>query len=376
MTGWSPRTRESWIALAVGASALVACLWLGRFSMHQALVSYLFAFVFFTGLSAGSLALAMVPILTGGGWGDALRPQLLAAARVLPLQALLSLPLLLGVRALYPWADPHVLAGDALLRAQSWYLDQTFFTVRTIGYFSVWLLLAAALERRLDEPDRLARIAAPGLILYTLTVTLAAVDWIMSLSPHWHSTVFGMMIATGWILAAAALAILCATWGVPADAVQPQQRLLDLGNLLLALLLAWSYLEFVQYLTVWIADLPAETSWYIPRTLTTWRYLAWFLIAFNFAVPFVVLLSRRAKQRRGLLMFLGSTVLIASLADCLWLVVPGLRVAGLTLRWTDLFAPLGIGGLWLCFFLGHLRIERLPERGRPTAALRMGHAGG
>ena len=285
-----PRTAgKHWrlISLLIGALALLACLWLGRHAARQALLSYLFAFVFYTGLSIGSLALALVPALTGGEWGRIARPQLQAAIRMLPLQALFSLPLLIGVRVIYPWADPLVLAQDAQLRAQAWYLDPTFFIVRSVIYFGVWFSLGATFGRRAGHPERLSRIAAPGLIAYGITATLASIDWIMSLFPHWHSTIFGLLAAVGWVLAAAALATIVALYAMPRNAkIQP--GLMGWANLLLALVLAWTYLAFMQYLTVWIADLPAETSWYMPRTLTSWRYWAWFLIAFHFAVPFFI----------------------------------------------------------------------------------------
>jgi hypothetical protein len=368
--------RRRLLAITVGLLALLGCLLLGWGSPRQALLSYLFAFFFFTGLGVGSLALAMVHALTGGAWGFYIRPYLLAAARTLPMQAVLALPLLLGVRVLYPWASAGAAAHDALLRAQSWYLDPYFFAVRTIVYFAVWLALLAAFERRIDNAAALPRIAAPGLIAYALTATLAAVDWVMSLLPHWHSTIFGMTIATGWMLAAAALATLCAIGAATANEAQPPRLSRDLGNLLLMFVLVWSYLAFMQYLTVWIADLPAETSWYISRTLTSWRLLAWFLIAFHFAVPFVVLLSRRAKLRRTWLASIAALLLIADLVDALWLVMPDQLPQGLTLHWTDLFAPVGIGALWLWAFTRRAPAQRARDSSALAGARQAGPAHG
>jgi len=359
-------------ALTVATLALLGCLLLGWGAPRQALLSYLFAFLFFTGLSVGSLALAMVHVLTGGAWGFYIRPYLLAAARALPLQAVIVLPLLIGVRVLYPWASPELLAHDAVLRAQSWYLDPYFFIGRTIVYFAVWLAFLASFERRIEDPRLLPRVAAPGLIVYALTATLAAVDWVMSLLPHWHSTVFGMTIATGWMLAAAALATLCAMAPGRSNDTQLPRLSHDLGNLLLMFVLVWSYLAFMQYLTVWIADLPAETVWYIPRTLTTWRLLAWFLIAFHFAVPFTVLLSRRAKRRRTWLAWIAALLLIANLVDALWLVAPDQHPQGLALHWTDLLAPLGLGALWLRVFIGRAPAARV----RASASFSTPHPGG
>lgn len=372
MNAWLPRGGTQWIVWAVGVLALLVCLLLGFASPQQGLLSYLFAFVFFTGLSLGSLAVLMVHLLTGGAWGDYLRPCLFAAARMLPLQAVLALPILSGLHLLYPWARAGALAQDALLRAQSWYLGPTPFVIRTIVYFVLWLGLLGVIGRWLANPGRahaLPRIAAAGLIVYALSTLGAATDWVMSLLPHWHSSTFGMMVATGWMLAGAALAVLRAMSA--GNSRQAYSLFPDLGNLLLMFVLAWSYLAFMQYLTIWIADLPAETAWYIPRTLTSWRVLAWFLIAFHFAVPFAVLLSRRAKERRTCLGWIAALLLLANLADALWLVVPNFRAQGFMLRWTDLFAPLGMGALWWSGYLGQLRRAPLPLGSMPSTSARL-----
>jgi hypothetical protein len=359
MNGALVGKRARRLILIVAVLALFGCLLLGLRAPRQALLSYLYAFLFLSGLSVGSLALAMIHALTGGAWGVHMRPYLLAAARTLPLQALMALPILIGVRVLYPWASPQLLAHDALLRAQSWYLEPHFFIGRTILYFALWLALLVAFERRIENSTLLPRIAAAGLIVYALTATLAAVDWVMSLTPHWHSSVFGMSVATGWLLAAAALATLCLMR--TANAAQLPRLSSDLGNLLLMFVLVWSYLAFMQYLTIWITDLPAETSWYIPRTLTSWRMLAWVLITFHLLVPFAVLLSRRAKRNWTCLAWLAALLLSANLADALWLVIPGEERQGFALNWTDLLAPLGLGALWLWVFSGPAFSKRVEE---------------
>src|SRR6185312_1398374 len=158
--------------------------------------------------------------------------------------------------------------------------------------------------------------------------------------------------------AAAALAVLAALGAESAGNPEAPRLLQDLGNLLLMFVLGWSYLAFMQYLTIWIADLPAENVWYIPRTLTSWRWLAWFLIAFHFLVPFVTLLFLRAKRSRAWLGAIAGMLLAANLADAWWLVAPNFHPAGVAVHWTDLCAPVGIGGLWLCVYLGQLRAER------------------
>jgi len=355
MSARLPQTRTQWIC-GLGGGVLLGCLLLGFAPVQERLLSYLFAFLFFTGISIGSLALIMVHVLSGGAWGERLRRPLLAAARTLPLQALLAIPILVGLPALYPWANPNTVAHDALLRDQSWYLAPTFFVARTIIYFVLWIAFLWMIGASARDPARtraLPRIASGGLIVYALSSLFASTDWAMSLLPHWHSSTFGMMVATGWMLAAAALAILCAIAWTSAT-LPPANLLHDLGNLLLMFVLAWSYLAFMQYLTVWIADLPAETAWYIPRTRSSWRALALFLIAFHFAVPFAVLLSRRAKRRASWLAGIAALLLFAQLADAFWLVVPTFR-PGFAIRGTDLLASIGMGALWCSIYCGQLR---------------------
>jgi hypothetical protein len=373
VNAWLPRTLGQWLSLPIGIAALVACLLLGLSTEpKQALLSYLFAFFFFTGLSVGSLALLMIHAITGGAWGDCIRPPLLAGARLLPLMALAAIPVLVWMRVLYPWTAP---VPNAQAQAQSWYLADTFFVIRTVVYFVVWIGWLVAFTRNMGDRIRARRIAAPGLIVFGVTSLLASVDWAVSLTPHWHSSVFGMMVGTGWLLGACALAIAVAAARRERNMAVAPDVLHDLGNLLLMLVLAWSYLAFMQYLTIWIADLPDENAWYIPRTLTSWRYLAWFLIAFNFALPFAVLLSRAAKRTRAWLRAIAVMLVVANSADAFWLIVPGFRAGGFALRWTDLCAPVGIGALWWCGWIGQLRRARraAPLPAADTEAMEHSH---
>jgi hypothetical protein len=346
--------RRRLAAVVVATLALLGCLLLGRRATQSVLLSYLAAYVFFLGPALGSVALLMVHRLAGNGeWGRELRAPLLAASRVLPLLALLLLPILFGAAWLYPWMQA-VVPGDPQVAQQRWYLNTPFFVLRAILCFAAWLWLAHGLRRRLRDPQRkaaLPRFAALGLIVYLLTVSVAAVDWIMSLVPAWHSSVFGLIVATGQLLAAGALAVCCRI-----DERSPAACRGDLGSVLLVLVLAWSYLAFMDYLTVWIADLPGETVWYLPRLHTSWRWLGVWLVVFHLVLPFAVLLSRRAKQSRRWLGGIAGLLLLAQASYALWLVLPGLRPQGFTLTWSDALAWLGIGGL--CWALFDLRLAQ------------------
>ncbi|HKU78789.1 MAG TPA: hypothetical protein VJQ42_03010, partial [Rhodanobacteraceae bacterium] len=283
MNAWLPRTLAQWLALLLGVAALVACLMLGLWrEPKQALLSYLFAFFFFTGLSLGSLALLMIHAITGGAWGDCIRPPLLAAARLLPLMALASIPVLVCMRVLYDWTAPAALAHDMQARQQTWYLDLTFFVIRTVAYFVVWIAWLAAFTRNMDDRVRARRIAAPGLIVFGVSSLLASVDWVVSLTPHWHSSIFGMMVGTGWLLGACALAVAVAASPRDRDAAPEPGVLHDLGNLLLMFVMTWAYLAFTQYLITWAEDLPNEIAWYLPRVETSWHAVALLLVAIHF----------------------------------------------------------------------------------------------
>jgi len=321
--------------------------------------------------------------MTGGGWGELIRPALEAAARLLPLTLILVAPLLFGIHDLYAWSQPDALAADPLLRARTWYLSVDFFLLRNVVYFIIWLAFAH-LSRKwafargpgatVAQAERLRAVAAIGLLVYGATVTLAAVDWIMSLMPRWYSTTFGLLTGIGQAMCAFSFAIVCTAWRMrgsvstqrdPPSARNTTKRDIadvpglfqDLGNLLLMFVMTWTYLAFTQYLIIWAEDLPNEIAWYLPRVQTSWHDVALFLVAFHFALPFLVLLSRRAKRAPRALGLLAALLLFAHLIDAFWLVAPGFRPAGFALAWSDLPAIAALGGTWLAVFL---RIARKP----------------
>ncbi len=345
-------------ALAAATAGLLCWFAIVYCGDKQALLSYLAAYLFWLGLSLGSLAFLMLHSLTGGAWGIFIRPGLEAATRLLPLVALLFLPLGLGARNIYPWASREAALASPLLQHKSWYLNTAFFQTRAAIYFGIWLALAYAVTRRpsdLSAPIPLPRISAPGLVLYGLTVTFAAVDWVMSLTPEWHSTAFGLQVGVGELLGAMALAVVCAALASSKSNEEALAgRLHDLGNWLLMLTLIWSYLAFMQFLTVWMGDLPREIAWYLPRIRTDWYGLSLAVVLFQGLFPFLLLLFRRLKRSAPALTAIAGVILGGSLAQGFWLVLPSLRPQGFALRWTDAAAVIGIGGLWIGGWLWQL----------------------
>jgi hypothetical protein len=351
-------------SLVVGVLALALCAIWGWFSHQQVFVSYLIAWLFFLGIALGSMVNLMVYRLTGGAWGDLLLRPLEAAMRTLPVIVLLGAPLLLGLSELYPWIHPDPTQAGEVLAHKAWYLNMPFFLVRALVYFAVWLFFAYRLRMLPNDAAdavRLRRLSVAGLIAYTLTVTFASIDWIMSLTPQWYSTTFGLLIAIAQALSGFAAAMAAAGLLLRAGAVNDvgPRVLQDVGNLLLMFVLTWTYLAFTQYLIIWAEDLPHEIGWYLPRLHTSWYAIAWVLIVFHFALPFAILLFRRCKRSPAWIAALGLTMLAAHWVDVLWLVAPTFRTHGLQLEWGDLLATLGIGGVALA---AAARVFEMPRR--------------
>lgn len=328
------------IALAAGLAALLAWgLALAR-APAQAWAAWLAACVFCLGLSLGATGLLLILTLAGGSWDSALRPSLRAAAGALPLLAVLFLPLLPALPRLYPWLQAAALEHSEVLRQQAGYLNEPLFLARTALCFAVWLWLARCL--RTASPSR--AFGAAGALLMLPTVTVFAVDWIMSLQPAFASSSFGLVVGVSQLLGAAALAALAAGHRLGPRAAT------DFGGVLLMLVLGWTYLEFMSYLTVWTGDLPPEVAWYQPRTQGGWKWLALAMLLLQALLPFFLLLSGRVRRSRCLPL-LACGILLGNAAEAAWRVLPALHPQGLRYGWSEAVALVGIGGLWLAMFL-------------------------
>jgi len=361
-------------ALVLGLGALVLCAALGFRDPAQFFRSYLLAFVFWIGLPLGCGAILMIHYMIGGTWGFPLRRPLESGIKTFFLMVILVLPILFRLPLLYSWADPAKVQADPLLQYKHSYLNVPFFLVRTAIYFAAWLLIAWFLNKwshRQDETAdarltaRLQSLSAAGLLIFGLTITFASVDWVMSLEPHWYSTIYGMIFMMTEALVAMATmtltAILLAKHESLAGMVTPR-ILNDYGNLLLVFTMLWAYLSFSQYLIIWGGNLREEIPWYMSRARAGWTGVALLLIIFHFAIPFLLLLSRFVKRRAELLGWLAAGLIVMSLVDIFWLVTPAFNHAGPEFHLTDWLAILGIGGLWLWRYASQLK-------GRPLLPL-------
>ena len=328
--------------------------------------SYLFAFSFWSGLAIGSLALLMLQYLTGGGWGFVIRRILEASTRTLPLVALLFVPIILGAHSLYRWTDHEYLEHHPVVKFKAPYLNLPFFSVRAAIYFAIWLLLAFFLNRwsRLQDSTadrqitrRTQKLSGPGMVLLVFTVTFAAIDWFMSLDPEWYSTIYGLIFVAAWTLSALAftIAVLAAlAKNEPMNVIVAQLHFHDLGKLLLAMVMLWSYFAFSQFLIIWSANLPEEIRWYLPRTRGGWGALALAVIVLHFAFPFLFLLSRSLKRNASKLVMVAALILLMRLYDYLWMIAPTWTGEHFHISWMDLVAPIAMGGLWLALFARNL----------------------
>jgi hypothetical protein len=354
------------LLVAGGAGASVSALGL-FFNATQFYQSYLMAFMLCLGVTLGCLALGMVHQLSGGAWGVLIRRPIGAATRVLPVMTLLFVPILIGMRHLYPWTNADLVAHDEALQHKHLYLNVPFFIARAVLYFAVWntlsyLLNAWSLEQDRNPDPRIARrmqqLSAIGLLAYGLTITFASFDWLMSLEPHWFSTIYGVLIMGGQGLSAMAFLIIVLVWLArrpPLDRIAIPGHFHDLGNLMLAFVMLWAYFSFSQYLIIWAGNLPAEIAWYQHRLQTGWRAVGISLMLFHFAAPFVLLLSRAIKRAPDLLVKVAIGVLLVRLLDLFWLIAPEFHQTGIAFSWLDLALPLSMGAIWTGCFIWQLR---------------------
>ena len=371
-------------ALIVGIVGLAAGA-IGLFlNADQFFRSWLVGFLFVLGLALGSLALLMLQHLSGGQWGLVGRRVFEASTRTLPFVAVAFVPVLFGMRPLFLWARPEAVQADRILQMKAPYLNVPFFTVRAVGYFAFWILCMFLLNRwsaaqdrgeaavSVEDTVRFRTLSAPGLLFLVLTMSLASVDWIMSVDPHWYSTIFGLLIVEGQGLSALAFTIavlaLLTREGAFGGLVTPR-HFHDLGKLLLAFVMLWAYLAFSQFLIVWSGNLPEEIPWYIARIRGVWGVVAILLVVGHFALPFALLLSRGLKERSGLLARIAVAVVFMRLVDLIWLVAPSFGHHGpegeghpgfsFPLHWMDVAIPLGLAGLWVFLFARQLRSRPL-----------------
>jgi hypothetical protein len=372
-------------ALVGVVGAIVGFLLSGEHGLDRFFEAYLVAYVFWIGVVLGSMALLMVQHLSGGAWGLVIRRPLEAATRTMPVMAVLFVPILLGMGHLYHWTDAAYAASDPMIRDKVAYLNPTFFIVRQVAYFVIWITIGTLLTKWSTEHDRtgdprllgkLATLSGGGLVVYTLTATFAAVDWTMSVNPHWFSTMWGPLYMGGQGLSAMAFAITILVFlaqVAPLNRVVTSHHLHDLGKLLFAFLMLWAYLSFSQFLIIWSANLAEEVPHYLTRWENGWQYVSGFIILLHFALPYALLLSRDLKRDSRRLRLIAMWILSARLVEYYWHVAPEFNSGALNLNVMDFALPVAIGGVFLAMYAVNLRSRALLPVNDPELAKALTH---
>jgi hypothetical protein len=347
--------------------------------------SYLLAYIFVLGIPIGSLALLMIHHLSGGRWSLVLRRTFEASARTIPLMAVLFLPIVLGIHDLYEWSHAEVVANDPILLHKAPYLNQAGFIVRAIAYFVIWSGLALMLARWSAQQDtqsfpldRFNKISGPGMLILGLTVTFASVDWVMSLDPHWFSTIFGLWFLMGMTLTAMAFSIVVASLlhnNPHVARALSTDRFHDYGTLMYAFIMLWAYLSYSQFLIIWSANLPEEIPFYLRRFGDGWQSVTLIGVAGHFVLPWMLLLFRSTKRNTRRLVAVACFMLVMRFLDVFWLIAPWVKQGAFGVHWMDIAAVIGVFGLWVGAFSHLLKGRAVLPVGDPylPEALADGH---
>jgi hypothetical protein len=371
--------------LAVGGIALIMAIVGYMKSPADFYHSYIFSYMLILGLTVGSLGLLMLQHLTGGIWGMVIRRPLEAASRNIFLMLILFIPIVMGMKYLYSgndsetgWLNAPKEGEHALTSWQQGYLTQGGFLTRAAIYFIIWIGLMLIFNNWSKQQDqesngeglkqRMKALAAPGVILYILAMTFAAIDWVMSLSPRWASTIYGFLFVAGQAIAAMGLmiaVIVLLAGSEPFNGVIKKRHLHDLAKLLFAFNMLWAYFAFSQLLIIWSGNQPEEITFYRSRLNGQWGVVAVIVLLFSFAIPFLLLLSRDVKRTAGLVSKIAVWMIFMRLVDLYWMTRPEFTSRAVP-TWLDIVVPVALIGLWMGFFAMNLKQRPLLPVGDPN----------
>jgi hypothetical protein len=360
-------------SLFIGLIAAIASV-VGAFLAPESFYSaYLSGFMFWLGLSLGCMAILMLHHLVGGAWSIVIRRILESGMMTLPLMFVLFIPILLHLPRLYFWARTDVLSDPKtdpkILEIANSYLNFNGILLRYILYFAIWFGMAYFLNRWSSEQDwiagqstlRFRALSSIGLVIYSLTISFAVIDWVMSLQARWISTIYGLIFIAGEALSAFCFCVVIETIlgkRKPMSEYLTDTQVHDHGKLILAFVMVWTYFNFSQWLIIWAGNLPEEIPWYVRRMNGGWGEVGLFLVVFQFAVPFALLLSRQLKRKARTLVRLASWIIFVRMVDIYWHVEPALHPT-FHLSWLHFTILAGIGGLWMAYFFHNLRSRPL-----------------
>lgn len=341
----------------------------------HAIFNYLLAFVFILSLAIGALFLIALEYIVGADWSVPFRRINEFFAGMLPYLIILAIPLFLSLHTLYHWTHAEVVKSDAILQGKAPYLNEPFFLVRNIGFILIWSLFYYLMTRNSRNQDTTGdqnltrkniKLAAGFIPVFALTVTLSSIDWMMSLEPHWFSTIFGVYFFAGAVVASFASVTLTGTLLKERNMLNPkitEDHFHNFGSLLFTFVNFWGYIAFSQYMLIWYANLPEETFWFLNRWEGGWIYGSILLIVVHFVVPYAMLLSQPSKMNIKRLKFVSIWLLCAHLIDLYWLIMPQMKSeqSGIMYIFIDIAFPIAaVGFVILIFYLNAKKQNVLP----------------
>ncbi len=375
----APEFLNRWQLLSMGIGGIGLVIWIvgALTDTENALRGWLLGFILWAGIAFGGLGILMLQYVTGGAWGVVIRRVVEACARTIPFVGLLFLPIAFGVYELYEWANHP---EDKIIAWRGIYMQPAWWVARTVVYFIVFSAMAYLLSGWGAKQDasadyeesakwlgRATAVSAPGIVLFVALVTFASVDWMMTLEPHWFSTMWGFLFTAGWALSCFCFSVAILAYfsdKPPLDRVLGKRHFHDIGKLMLALVMIWAYFNFSQYLIIWSGNLTEETPFYLVRSKGGWGAMGLFLIVFHFAFPFLILLMQDFKRKAKWLAAIALFIIFMRLVDMYYIIGPSPKIGEFKLHllevpfrlspW-DIVAPIAIGGIWFALFVWQLR---------------------
>jgi hypothetical protein len=323
----------SFVLMGLGALGFAFALFQNQ---ERAWYGYLTSYFYFVSLGLGGLFFLSVLTVANSGWSANIKRFPESLTSFLPWALGLGIVFLVGAPHVYEWLNQAVVAKDEILTHKAAYLNFKFFAIRIVLFVGVWVFFAKklvgySLEQDKTGDDSLTPRAIPYaigfLLFFALSYSLFSVDLVMSLQPHWFSTIFGVYAFAGLFQSSLALMVLmiiyCMNTGVLKGYVD-ENHLHDVGKFLFAFTVFWAYIAYSQYMLIWYANLPEETSFFIPRQQGAWGWVSLALIFFRFIIPFMALLPRWVKRSPKHLAPIAVLILIMQYVDLYWLIYPNL----------------------------------------------------
>lgn len=381
------RLGSQWMAIFGGMVALGVAAFLGglKAAPDRAWTSFLINHFFFMSLAIGALFFVAIQFLTSAMWSVTVRRLAEAMTSYLPLVLVTSLILVAGMGVLYHWTHPEVVAGDIMLEGKMPYLNTPFFIARMIGSVLIWILFARLFVGRSLRQDVTKEVSlthknkstAPVfLILFSITYSMLSFDQMMSVDPHWFSTMFGVYCFAGMFYTTLAmiciLAIVLKRQGYLMGFVT-DDHLHDLGKFMFAFSVFYAYIAFSQFMLVWYANLPEETGYYLRRLTSEWTPVSIFLVVGKFLAPFFVLLPRGQKRRENVLLAVAVWMLFAHWVDLAWLVQPEFFKEGIKIGWVEIGVTVGFFGLFALAVMRFLSRNSVVAIGDPRLQQSLHH---